>query len=336
MDVYPSLTYRDVEAALAILTATSRAECAMPASNTGTAGFWSNLIFLVSCTVAISGRVGCMSPSRIRTRTSRVRVTPARRCSAIRMMPSTARCAATALATRKAICGASARTVRAVDPGPPFRAETSRCLDHGVAQVGRLRLLDNAGGLEPDVPAGVVEQPRARAEQDRNEVDPDLVHEAGAQQLSADAGAEHVDVLLAGDRGGGGHGLLRTADEGVHATVGHVIGYVVGHDDRRGARLGAGAVGAPPRNGQIVGTAAGDAGADGVLAVGVHVAAALVRAEGPLVQDLAAVAHRFVGSCARRGDVAVEGQADLESDAAHGVWFPSWPAGAPAVAGMRV
>ncbi len=35
------------------------------------------------------------------------------------------------------------------------------------------------------MPAGVVEQAGACAEQYRNEVDPDLVHEAGAQQLSA-------------------------------------------------------------------------------------------------------------------------------------------------------
>jgi len=58
-------------------------------------------------------------------------------------------------------------------------------------------------------------------------------------------------------------------------------------------------------------------GADAALTLGVHVAAAIVGAERPLVQDLAAVAHRFLGPHVGRGDVAVEGHADLEAESTH-------------------
>src|SRR6266536_6674058 len=47
-------------------------------------------------------------------------------------------------------------------------------------------------------PAQILEQPRAGAEQHRHEMHMNLVDAAGTQQLLADAGAEHVDVLVTG------------------------------------------------------------------------------------------------------------------------------------------
>ena len=50
-----------------------------------------------------------------------------------------------------------------------------RVLEDAVSQVCCLGFLDDACRLEPDVPAGVVEQPGAGAEEHGNEVDADLV-----------------------------------------------------------------------------------------------------------------------------------------------------------------
>src|SRR6266540_6432569 len=98
-------------------------------------------------------------------------------------------------------------------------------------------------------------------------MDADLIDEASAQQLSADAGAEDVDVLITSDGLGDCHGVLRAVDERVHTAGGHVSGFAMRYHDRRGAAFRAGAVGAPPRDGQVIGAPSGDAGADRVLAI---------------------------------------------------------------------
>ncbi len=196
--------------------------------------------------------------------------------------------------------------------------------------MGCLARLDPARGLEPDVPAGAIEQACPGAEKDRHKMDPHLVDEPGAQQLPADAGAEHVDVLVTGHRSRRSDRSYGARDEVVHTVVGDVLRCAVGHDDGGGTEVEAGAVGAPTRNRRVVGSPSGDTGADTVLAFGVHVAAALVVAEGPLVQDVAAVAHRLLEPRIGCRDVAVEGHADLESDVAHGVCRSfRGPAGTP-------
>src|SRR5262249_48000972 len=59
------------------------------------------------------------------------------------------------------------------------------------------------------VAADVLEQAGAGAQQDRDQVDADLVDEAGPQQLLTDAGAEDVDILAAGGGCCAGQGFAR-------------------------------------------------------------------------------------------------------------------------------
>src|SRR5215475_8841226 len=139
------------------------------------------------------------------------------------------------------------------------------------------------------VAADVLEQAGADAQQDRDQVDADLVDEAGPQQLLTDAGAEDVDILAAGGGCCAGQGFARALDEGVHASLGHLWRRAVRDDERRGPRRGAGPIRAPPRDRQVVGAPAGDTRAGTALAFGEDFAAAFVVAEGPLVQLLSAV-----------------------------------------------
>jgi hypothetical protein len=48
--------------------------------------------------------------------------------------------------------------------------------------------------------AGVVIQPDALAEQDRHDVQVDLVDQSQLEQLTADGGREHLEVLAVGRR----------------------------------------------------------------------------------------------------------------------------------------
>src|SRR5215468_2381195 len=108
------------------------------------------------------------------------------------------------------------------------------------------------------VAADVLEQAGAGAQQDRDQVDADLVDEAGPQQLLTDAGAEDVDILAAGGGCCAGQGFARALDEGVHASLGHLWRRAVRDDERRGPRRGAGPIRASPRDRQVVGAPAGD------------------------------------------------------------------------------
>src|SRR6266571_101802 len=93
--------------------------------------------------------------------------------------------------------------------------------------------------------AEVLEQPRTGAEKHRHEMHVNLLDATGTQQLPADIGAEHVDVLVAG----GGlclpQGFDGTVHECVHASLGHLPGHAVGNDERRCASCAARSVRTP-------------------------------------------------------------------------------------------
>src|SRR5262245_61510759 len=200
--------------------------------------------------------------------------------------------------------------------------------DDGVSQVRCLWPFDHVEDFQLDVVAAdVLEQAGAGAQQDRDQVDADLIDEAGPQQLLADAGAEDVDILAAGGGCCAGQGFARALDEGVHASLGHLWGRAVRDDERRGPRREAGPIRAPPRDGQVVGAPAGDTRAGTALAFGEDFAAAFVVAEGPLVQLLPAVPHRLFRPHTGRADVAVDRHADLKPGLAPRRSVLPWQAG---------
>jgi hypothetical protein len=81
--------------------------------------------------------------------------------------------------------------------------------------------------------AGVVVQPDALAEQDRHDVQVDLVDQSQLEQLAADGGREHLEVLAAGRRQRDPHGLGRAAAQERNSLGGgRVLGVVGEHEDR--------------------------------------------------------------------------------------------------------
>ena len=76
----------------------------------------------------------------------------------------------------------------------------------GEEQVGRVGRLDHPGAFEFDrLVTEVVEQPLARTEHHRRDVQPDLVDESCGQVLLDDVGAAaDPDLLVPGDRPGPG------------------------------------------------------------------------------------------------------------------------------------
>jgi hypothetical protein len=81
--------------------------------------------------------------------------------------------------------------------------------------------------------AGVVVQPDALAEQDRHDVQVDLVDQSQLEQLTADGGREHLEVLAAGRRQPDPHRLGRAAGQERDALGGRrVLGVVGEHEDR--------------------------------------------------------------------------------------------------------
>src|SRR5215469_9273658 len=88
----------------------------------------------------------------------------------------------------------------ACQPAEPTRPGRGVSMpDDGVPQVRCLWPFDHVEDFQLDVAAAdVLEQAGAGAQQDRDQVDADLVDEAGPQQLLTDAGAEDVDILAAG------------------------------------------------------------------------------------------------------------------------------------------
>jgi hypothetical protein len=81
--------------------------------------------------------------------------------------------------------------------------------------------------------AGVGVQPDAVAEQDRHDVQVDLVDQPQLEQLTADRGREHLEVLAAGGRQPDPHRLGRTtAEERDVIGLGRILGVVGEHEDR--------------------------------------------------------------------------------------------------------
>ena len=81
--------------------------------------------------------------------------------------------------------------------------------------------------------AGVVVQPGALAEQDRHDVQVDLVDQSQLEQLAADSGREHLEVLAVGRRQPDPHRLSRAAVQERDVVRGHgVLGVVGEHEDR--------------------------------------------------------------------------------------------------------
>ena len=81
--------------------------------------------------------------------------------------------------------------------------------------------------------AGVVVQPDALAEQDRQDVQVDLVDQSQLEKLAADGGREHLEVLAVGRRQPDPHRLGRAAVQ-ERDPVGRrrVPGVVSEHEDR--------------------------------------------------------------------------------------------------------
>jgi hypothetical protein len=81
--------------------------------------------------------------------------------------------------------------------------------------------------------AGVVVQPDTLAEQDRHDVQVDLVDQSQLEQLTADGGREHLEVLAAGCRQPDPDRLSRAAVQERDVVRGHrVLGVVGEHEDR--------------------------------------------------------------------------------------------------------
>ena len=150
VDIYPSLTYRDLEAALEFLEKAFGLEPEELGTDEHGAvrhavlRHGDGLVLLqpdlrTSCTEVISVRGGFMSPWKIPTPTSSV---PRRRGPKFWESLTTlwgARCAATARATSRATFGASAPIGPADD--------LTRYSDDGVPQMGCVRSLDHLGYL---------------------------------------------------------------------------------------------------------------------------------------------------------------------------------------------
>ena len=167
--------------------------------------------------------------------------------------------------------------------------------------------------------AHVLEHACPTAEQHRHDVHLDLVHQPGGDVLPPHDGAAHDhDVLLAG-------GVLRLTQGGLDA-VGHEVihavrrglgGHVMRDDEHRDACGAARPVGAPPRQGVVVGDAAHDHRSTVAHhALGVF-AVLRIGAEPPLVQPLTVLAERFLRRLFGCGHESVERHAGLEDHASH-------------------
>ena len=126
VDVCPSLTYRDLEAAVVFLERAFGLELEEAVTDEGGKfrlvtmrqamdACCCSLIFPMSCTEATSGTAGSMLQCPTPTHTSRRPWPPALTCSVRRTMRSTGRNAAIALVTSRAISGASGLIVPASD-----------------------------------------------------------------------------------------------------------------------------------------------------------------------------------------------------------------------------
>jgi hypothetical protein len=182
----------------------------------------------------------------------------------------------------------------------------------------RLRL-DCFDGLELEMlVAELLEHPRAASEQHRDEVNRELVDQSRFDVLAPGLrAAHHGHILVAGCRSGLLERGLDPADEGVHASLGHIVWRAVGHHEDRYTGLAGGPVRAPPRQRVVVGAPASDHRAGAGDPVGEHRAVALILTERPLDELQAPVAHRLLWALVRGGHEAIEGHADVEENLAH-------------------
>src|SRR5215213_2710110 len=157
----------------------------------------------------------------------------------------------------------------------------------------------------------------AGSEEYRHEVNPDLIYQPRGDVLPTDFGAtHHSNVLVPGGR----LRLLERAldavrDEGVHAPFGDGVGRFVGDDEHPGRWVRA--VRAPKPDRVIVGTALGDDRSRAFHPAGEDLTVALVAAEPPLVQLLAAVAQRLLRGSVRGLHEPVERHAHVEDNLTH-------------------
>jgi hypothetical protein len=100
-------------------------------------------------------------------------------------------------------------------------------------EIGELLRLAEGDALQLDLPCALVaEQADASAEEHGRHVEHDLIEQIGLKALSAEAGAEDPDVLVA--RGGlrGCHGLLNRIRGEADPRVPALFGWAVGeHED---------------------------------------------------------------------------------------------------------
>jgi hypothetical protein len=172
--------------------------------------------------------------------------------------------------------------------------------------------------------AQVLEEAAAFAEEDRDQVDLDLVEDAGGEGQLGDAGAVDEDVPVARRLPGPGHRGLNVVEVGHQRPMGVGAGLLAAEDEDRDAVV---VVAGPPLR-RLEGAAAGDdrAGRHRLvhrLAVDAlrptRHAAVLGRGAGedPLVQALAAVAEAVVDPLVGAGDEAIQGHRHEEHGRGH-------------------
>src|ERR671918_1388881 len=106
----------------------------------------------------------------------------------------------------------------------PLLPARSTVADNTVAQVRGVRAPVHVEELERDVlvDAAILEHPRPGPEQNRHQMNRDLVDEAGTERLTSDIGAHHADVLVASGLSRALERGSEVADERVHASIGYV------------------------------------------------------------------------------------------------------------------
>src|SRR5262249_53812561 len=208
---------------------------------------------------------------------------------------------------------------------PSNDSSSSRCTLDAVVDERRVRRLPDAEVLELERAVETVEQALAAPEDDRRDDDRQLVDEFRLERLPDDVcAAHHVDVLVAGCRGGLLDRLPDSRHEREATAFGLVLGTVRDDEERQAPRV----LAAPAPRG-LARPAAADDGTyarhrlfepHGALARPLSTRSALVcprPAEHPVVQPLAALAEALAGAVVRPGDVPVDRRRDACQNLRH-------------------